>query len=1149
MVLSFAIFLWLAAFGACCLGHTCIHDLYVSRVFKNVTHRHGTKGHCAYRTPRQAGRALASSSFQPIRITALYISSTGGTDVSVDTGSAATATFLTSVLMPAAVARWQALLNVQRVSGALLYAPTCTSTWTTGQCASYSALMPASDSTEVGITVPPAYLAAYTTATSCLTNGQCTTVTTPAGAGLGSTDFAVYVSAKATSSCTGNAGLLAYAITIQRDQYDRPIWGRVNFCPSHLNSSAAQWASQLSTAVHELNHALGFSSTSWPLWRLADGVTPRTPRDATTGLPGSAYKVTGSCGTTATVAAPGTIAYYPQRGMTGSWAPTDATAASASTVTWSAPGNSVAQFVTPAAAKAAQAYFGCPTLAGPELENQDTTSCFVQGSHWEGRVLRAELMCTTSSTSAKVSAITLGVHEDSGWYTANYAAADGFVLGDWGYAQGCDFSQSRLSASNVGSPPHYVMTGSTAGDSCTQDYSAKGTASVSTYASALPTQYQYFGSPAVGAINAITDYAPAIAAYSNGACATAANGPGDVALGQTYGTTASKCHTAVNFLRNGYAPIPPLGYLCLSTTCAGDNLSYTITLSTGAQATCATSGASLSFTGFQGTITCGVIGAICPGVPFVWTATGVSLPSATPSATPSPTYTPTAFPTPSPSSTPGASPSGTPSLTPSSTVTPSLTPSPSRTPSQTPSVSPTTSETPTLSISPTGTGSLTPTLSGTLTGTVSGSGTLTSTPSTTATASPTPSASPTGTGSLTPTLSGTLTGSVSGSGTLTSTPSTTATASPTPSASPTVTPTLSTTPSTSRSGTPTGSTTATPTPSKTTSRTPTASLSQGASVSSTPTPSRTPIPPTGTPSGTRTRTVTPTGSATSTPPVTPGASASATPPLTPSPSATATMTPPSTPSRTSSRTPTPASTPGITPSATSTPSAYPSESMSNLPSPSNTPSPSTTRSAPGGTPSPSTSLSATNTPINPARTVLVPIVFAMPQNVEPNALALVGPFFVNLFAFDATTTTYSYQPSPLQDDPAGTCKACVWSGYTFNFLVSLSAPIPLYNQGLRRLAATTVTDTTAAAAQLTAVVAGKTSDGSLCVRTPTHCSALHLLLKRDGSPPFLPPSLLALSLPPVSLTPLTLHPPPCAHTPAFQGAKHGQHWPVYLAGL
>jgi hypothetical protein len=155
--------------------------------------------------------------------------------------------------------------------------------------------------------------------------------------------------------------------------------------------------------------------------------------------------------------------------------------------------------------------------------------------------------------------------------------------------------------------------------------------------------------------------------------------------------------------------------------------------------------------------------------------------------------------------------------------------------------------------------------------------------------------------------------------------------------------------------------------------------------------------------------------------------------------------------------------------------------MSNLPSPSNSKSPSTTRSAPGGTPSPSASFTSSNTPINAARTVLVPIAFAMPQSVKQEALVATAHFFIDLFGFDAATTSVSFKPSPLQDDPDGKCKACVWSGYTFYILVSLSVPIPQYTSGLRRLQTTTVSDPAVAAAQLATVVAGKTNDGSLCV--------------------------------------------------------------------
>ena len=105
----------------------------------------------------------------------------------------------------------------------------------------------------------------------------------------------------------------------------------------------------------------------------------------------------------------------------------------------------------------------------------------------------------------------------------------------------------------------------------------------------------------------------------------------------------------------------------------------------------------------------------------------------------------------------------------------------------------------------------------------------------------------------------------------------------------------------------------------------------------------------------------------------------------------------------------------------------------------------------------------------------------MPQSVKQEALVATGQFFIDLFGFDAATTSVSYKPSPLQDDPDGKCKACVWSGYTFNFLVSLSVPIPQYNPGSRRLQTTAVSDPAAAAAQLATVVAGKITDGSLCV--------------------------------------------------------------------
>ena len=71
----------------------------------------------------------------------------------------------------------------------------------------------------------------------------------------------------------------AVAESRQRSQWDRPTLGFVNFCPGSLSAAAAEWESQLTTAMHETLHALGFVSASWAYFREDDGTTPRTPRD------------------------------------------------------------------------------------------------------------------------------------------------------------------------------------------------------------------------------------------------------------------------------------------------------------------------------------------------------------------------------------------------------------------------------------------------------------------------------------------------------------------------------------------------------------------------------------------------------------------------------------------------------------------------------------------------------------------------------------------------------------------------------------------------------------------------------------------------------------------------------------------------------
>jgi hypothetical protein len=107
--------------------------------------------------------------------------------------------------------------------------------------------------------------------------GTYNTVTTTylAGTGIADTDFAVYVFAASTAKCTG--GTMAYAATCQRDQFDRPVLGAINICPNQIDVNSLD--AQLMVVLHELAHALVFSASSWPLFRLSDANrTPRTPR-------------------------------------------------------------------------------------------------------------------------------------------------------------------------------------------------------------------------------------------------------------------------------------------------------------------------------------------------------------------------------------------------------------------------------------------------------------------------------------------------------------------------------------------------------------------------------------------------------------------------------------------------------------------------------------------------------------------------------------------------------------------------------------------------------------------------------------------------------------------------------------------------------
>jgi leishmanolysin-like peptidase len=107
--------------------------------------------------------------------------------------------------------------------------------------------------------------------------GSCQVI--PGGTGVANSDFHVFVHATA-SGC--GSSVIAFASSCQTDQDDRPIFAVINFCPAALPASyqgeTAQYNSIFATGVHEMFHALGFSTSNFPFFRNADG-SPKTPRN------------------------------------------------------------------------------------------------------------------------------------------------------------------------------------------------------------------------------------------------------------------------------------------------------------------------------------------------------------------------------------------------------------------------------------------------------------------------------------------------------------------------------------------------------------------------------------------------------------------------------------------------------------------------------------------------------------------------------------------------------------------------------------------------------------------------------------------------------------------------------------------------------
>lgn len=637
--------------------------------------------------------------------------------------------FVRDRVLPTVVQRIGSMLQVRDFDGPLFFNRRCTSRWSDGRCANVDTSPVKCSSSSVSIPIDSTWIGASTYYTTSSGSAQ----TIPAGgAGLNNADTVLFTAV----TDVGCGSAQAYALTCQRDSIDRPIGGIIVFCTSRLpetaNPSAIDLENWIGTGIHEVFHVLGFSSGSWPLFRNPDlpDLPPRTPRNPVFSTSArSDYVVSMSCGTTTSVAANTTIGYFAERGSQKCNPLTDIR-------NDGDPSRCTHRLVTPRAQEAARKLFGCDDLEGPELESQDTTSCVIQSSHWERRAFFSmDLMVPVDTHTETVSAATLAVLEDSGWYKANYSAADLLrPVVTWGVGAGCDFARDQPCLIAGVSPtvgatqkrrtrngdslgpltPHYCAA---TGDSCTVDRQAVGLCSISTYTQAItPSFMQYFTSDNRKGGQQQTDFCPLVSAYSNRLCidetqnwVNNVQSQGYILSHDKYGHTYGKSSLCLDTtLRSAdyNSGTGPAG-ACMRTGCTQDSqtnapgfLIYVPSLEDPTNPAldlvgrCTSASQLLTFPDWTGSVKCLDPVAVCGDYAPVQVEFG------RPSATPSPSTGASATSSPSLSSTP----SNTPSNPPSPSVSPTNTPTPSGTPTTTASRS----ATPTPSTTTTATATTTP---------------------------------------------------------------------------------------------------------------------------------------------------------------------------------------------------------------------------------------------------------------------------------------------------------------------------------------------------------------------------------------------------------------------------------------------------------
>ncbi|EGC32423.1 hypothetical protein DICPUDRAFT_38410 [Dictyostelium purpureum] len=287
--------------------------------------------------------------------------------------------------------------------------------------------------------------------------------------GIENIDMYVWV----TSRPTPSNNTIAYAFSCNFDTsssiYGRPTAASINFNPLYFTpfinaENSISFNEYVRVGIHEMTHALGFSSTFYQSF-----IVPNT-NDVINDGDGAAKTITIK----------------------------DTTPSGES---FSYKKNAI---YSPGVVEFAKQHYKCDSIEYQELEDYGGSG--TAGSHWEARTAGEEYMIGFVSPIMPITNLSLSLLQDSGWYVVDGSDSDPFL---WGKSLGCDFVKKQCSDTTWNYQGYFCTEDQAV--SCTGTRMGKGVCSIITLPSSskeLYPQYQHFKDPRTIGINFAADGCP-----------------------------------------------------------------------------------------------------------------------------------------------------------------------------------------------------------------------------------------------------------------------------------------------------------------------------------------------------------------------------------------------------------------------------------------------------------------------------------------------------------------------------------------------------------------------------------------------------------------------------------------------------------------